>query len=211
METTSSILPFLISGLVLGFSAGISPGPLLALVLQETLNHGAGAGIRVALAPFATDLPIMLGALLLVHRASEAELIMGGISLCGSVYIGYLGYESITMKGGPVNSSGDQSPSFRKGVLANFMSPHPYLFWATTGAPMILRGYAQSAVSALCFVTGFYLFLAGSKITIAVLTGRFRSLLNGKAFIYTNRLLGILLISLALILLRDSLRFFGLI
>lgn len=211
METTSSILPFLISGLVLGFSAGISPGPLLALVLQETLNHGAGAGIRIALAPFATDLPIMLGALLLVHRASGTGWIMGVISLCGSVYIGYLGYESITTKGGTAGTGKGQSASFRKGVLANFMSPHPYLFWATIGAPMIVRGYAQSALSAASFVAGFYLLLAGSKITIAVLTGRYRSLLQGNAFIYTNRLLGILLLFFAIILLRDGFRFFGLI
>lgn len=211
MELSAAILPFLVPGLVLGLSAGISPGPLLALVIRETLQHGPGAGIRVALAPFATDLPIMAGAVLLLHRASGTGWIMGSISLCGALYVGYLGYESFTTKQDAGYGNSIPSHSFRKGVLANFMSPHPYLFWATTGAPMIIKGHQQSAASALCFVAGFYFLLVGSKMCIAILAGRFRDLLQGRAFICTNRLLGALLVFFALILFRDGLRFFGLI
>jgi threonine/homoserine/homoserine lactone efflux protein len=211
MEFTFASLPFLLSGLVLGLSAGISPGPLLALVIGETLRHGTGAGVRVALAPFATDVPIMAGAILLVRGASGTGWIMGSISLCGALYVGYLGYESITIKEGAVQSALAPANSFRKGVLANFMSPHPYLFWAAIGAPVIIRGYAQSLLSALCFVAGFYLLLVGSKICIAAVSGKFREILQGKAFIYTNRLLGVFLFFFAIILLRDGLRFFGLI
>lgn len=211
MEFFAAILPFLLSGLVLGLSAGISPGPLLALVIGETLRHGTGAGIRVALAPLATDIPIMLGAILLVRGASGTEWIIGSISLCGALYVGYLGYESITMKEGALQSVPAPASSFRKGVLANFMSPHPYLFWAAIGAPMIIRGYRQSLPAALCFVAGFYLLLIGSKICIAAVSGKFRGILQGKAFIYTNRLLGVFLFFLAVILFRDGLRFLGLI
>ena len=36
-----------LSGLVVGLSAGASPGPLLSLVISETLNHGTRAGTKV--------------------------------------------------------------------------------------------------------------------------------------------------------------------
>lgn len=45
------MLYFLTVGTVLGLSAGFAPGPLLALVISETLRHGIPAGVRVALAP----------------------------------------------------------------------------------------------------------------------------------------------------------------
>ncbi|NCD26558.1 MAG: hypothetical protein EOL86_13335, partial [Deltaproteobacteria bacterium] len=48
------------SGLVLGLSAGLSPGPLLTLMLSETLRHGVRAGLLVAVAPLISDLPIII-------------------------------------------------------------------------------------------------------------------------------------------------------
>ena len=43
------MLHFLTIGTVLGLSAGFAPGPLLTLVIAETLQHDIKAGIKVAL------------------------------------------------------------------------------------------------------------------------------------------------------------------
>ena len=53
-------MTFLITGLTLGFAAVISPGPLMTLVITRTLERGLGAGLRVAIAPLLTDLPIIV-------------------------------------------------------------------------------------------------------------------------------------------------------
>lgn len=58
---------FLLTGVLLGLSSGLAPGPLLALVASETLRHGVRAGVRVALAPLITDLPIILTTILLLR------------------------------------------------------------------------------------------------------------------------------------------------
>ncbi len=50
---------FLLQGIVLGFAAGISPGPMLGLVISQTLRYGWRAGNLVALAPLFTDIPII--------------------------------------------------------------------------------------------------------------------------------------------------------
>jgi threonine/homoserine/homoserine lactone efflux protein len=39
------------TAVVFGLSAGLSPGPLLTLVIAETLKRGIAAGIRIAVAP----------------------------------------------------------------------------------------------------------------------------------------------------------------
>ncbi len=53
----------------------------------------------------------------------------------------------------------------------------------------------------------FHLLLIGSKIAVAVLVGRQRDLLTGKAYPYVMRLLAIALVIFAYILFRDALEF----
>ena len=65
-------MPYALLGFSLGLSAGLAPGPLLALVIQRSLHGGLTSGLRVALAPLITDLPIVILALLLVGRLPRA-------------------------------------------------------------------------------------------------------------------------------------------
>ena len=69
------------AGIVLGLSAGFSPGPLLALVISETLQHDIRAGIKVAVAPIITDLPIIIFSLFIINEISGLYNILGLISL----------------------------------------------------------------------------------------------------------------------------------
>ncbi len=57
-------------GLGLGLAAGVSPGPLLTLVVSSTLARGFGAGLRVALAPVLTDAPIIVLAILVLQGSA---------------------------------------------------------------------------------------------------------------------------------------------
>ena len=59
---------FLLSGILLGLSGGLTPGPLLTLVVSETLCHDIEAGIKVALAPLITDTPIVLVTVYVLNR-----------------------------------------------------------------------------------------------------------------------------------------------
>jgi len=160
-------LPFLFTGILFGLVAGISPGPLLALVIAETLTHGRKEGILVALAPILTDVPIVLASVLVLAKLSHSHLILGTISLLGAFFIGYLAYESIAVKAVGLTLQKIEPHSLRKGIIANFLSPHPYLFWIAVGAPTALKAYNVNLLSAFLFIMGFYLFLIGSKILVA--------------------------------------------
>ena len=74
-------MTYLLTGLTLGFAAGISPGPLMTLVITRTLERGLGAGLRVAVAPLLTDLPIIAASLIFfaaLPSALEILLTIGG-------------------------------------------------------------------------------------------------------------------------------------
>ena len=43
-----------------------------------------------------------------------------------------------------------------KGVVTNLLSPHPWLFWLTVGAPILVMAWSDNPASALAFLGGFY-------------------------------------------------------
>ncbi len=63
-------ISLLFSGVVFGLSGGLSPGPLLTLVVSETLKHGIKEGVKVSIAPLITDPPIVIAAIFIVSRGS---------------------------------------------------------------------------------------------------------------------------------------------
>ncbi len=200
------MMTFLAQGTVLGLSAGFAPGPLLTLVVSETLRHGVRGGVRVALAPFVTDLPIIVLSLLVVSGLSRLQPVLGVISLLGALFVLYLGWENIRMKGPGPAGAAEAPRSLRKGIIVNALSPHPYLFWLTVGAPITWRALQDGPLSAAAFVGSFYALLVGSKIALAVAVGKSRSFLGGRAYLWTMRVLGVLLCLLAVMLLGDGIR-----
>jgi len=191
-------------GMILGLSAGVAPGPLLTLVISETLRRDVGAGIRVALAPVATDLPIILLSVFVLSKLSGFHGILGLVSLAGGCFILLMGIESLRCRGLEVRLPEQRTGSLAKGILANALSPHPYLFWISVGAPLLARALQESVLSPLAFIAGFYVCLIGSKVTLALVVGKSRGFLKGKAYVWTMRLLGLILLVLAALLFRDG-------
>jgi threonine/homoserine/homoserine lactone efflux protein len=204
-------ISFLFSGVVFGLSAGLSPGPLLTLVISETLKHDVKEGIKVSIAPILTDLPIVMFTILVLSRLSNMLALLAVVSLLGSAFLVYLGYEGISFKGVDIDVEQAKPQSIRKGVIANFLNPAPYLFWLTIGAPLVLKAFHIGIFPASAFILGFYVFLVGSKVLVAVVVGRSRFFLKSRNYIYTIRFLGIILLVFAVLFAKDSLELFGII
>ena len=197
-------------GAVLGLTAGISPGPLLTLVISQTLRHSRTEGVKIAMAPLITDIPIVLLTMFLLSNMTGAGTVLGIISVLGGMFIAYLGYESIRSRGIGIETSHARPKSIRKGILVNMLSPHPYIFWLTVGGPVTLRAYQSSHPAAIAFIIAFYVLLVGSKISVALLVDRSKAFLNQRVYIWTLRILGLVLMGFAVFLIRVGLNYFGL-
>jgi threonine/homoserine/homoserine lactone efflux protein len=193
---------FLITGTTLGLSSGLSPGPLFALVISETLNFGRKEGIKVAISPLITDIPIILLSYFVISSFADNNIIYGILSLAGGLFIGYFGYDLIRIKQFEVGASG-KARSLQKGIIANLLNPSPYIFWIIVGIPTILKGLETSVAYALSFVIPFYICLIGSKITIALLVSKTGNI-NPKLMRYINIVLGIVLVLLAIKFIYDG-------
>ncbi|MBI4766543.1 MAG: LysE family translocator [Deltaproteobacteria bacterium] len=196
---------FFLIGTLLGLSAGISPGPLLTLLVSETLRHDSKAGIKVAISPIITDLPIILLTVIILGRLSGFHSVLGVISLIGGVVLLAMGYKSFRLKNMGTKAEMENPKSLTKGVVVNLLNPHPYLFWFSVGAPMITKSMKQGVWVAGAFILSFYLFLIGSKVLLALLVGQSKSFLTGNWYLYTLRFLAVLLCLFAAVLIREGL------
>jgi threonine/homoserine/homoserine lactone efflux protein len=192
------------AGLVYGLSAGFSPGPLLTLVISQTLQHGFKEGAKVAAAPLVTDLPIIFASLLVLSRLTDFKPVLGVISIIGGIFVGYLAYGNF--RAPRLNEKSDLTApqSLAKGVAANALNPHPYLFWLTVGGPAVVRGWSESPAAALAFLVVFFACLVGAKVLIAWGTGKSGQWLSGPVYRGILFVLGGLLAVFAFFLIKEG-------
>jgi threonine/homoserine/homoserine lactone efflux protein len=203
------MIEFLSAGTLLGLAAGFAPGPLLVLVVSETLRYNIKAGIKVCIAPLVTDVPIILLSLLILNRVANFKTLLACISIAGGLFVLYLGYESLKTRGMELDLSSVRSSPFKKGVITNALNPHPYIFYMTVGAPIIFKGIQQNFLAAFSFVGTFLLFLVGCKVILAMLVERSRTFLKGNIYIWLMRILGALLFFFSIVLFRDGFTLLG--
>ncbi|MFU2210920.1 LysE family transporter [Solidesulfovibrio sp. C21] len=205
-QTQASIA---LAAAALGLSAGLSPGPLLSLVLTQTLTHGPAEGVKVGLAPLITDAPIIIGAWLAVSAAHGAPTVLGLLSLAGACLLVRYGIECLQAP--PPNAGKpDTAPkSLWRGVAANFTNPHPYLFWTTVGVPMLIEAARSGTAAVVTFLGVFYAAIVGAKSMAAVLAGRFRRFLGSRAYRLLMAVLGLSLFYFAFTFARDGLSLLG--
>ncbi len=205
------MLYFLSAAFTFGLTAGLSPGPLSALAISETLQRGRKEGIKVALAPIFTDGPIIFLSLYFLTKVTDLHLLLGFISLFGACFLGYMAYGSFLVKGIEAKVAKHKSRSFKRGIITNILNPYMYVFHFTTGGPYLLKAMQLSTNAAILFIGTFFLLLVGTKIVIVLIVERSKTLLKSKGYVYTMRALGVVLLVFAFIFARDALKFWGVI
>jgi threonine/homoserine/homoserine lactone efflux protein len=176
----------------------------MTLVLVQALQHGSREGCKVALAPLVTDAPIIVIAVALASQAAEWQVALAALSITGSIYVLYLAVDTLRWHQVDVSSTQQQPNSWLRGVMANLLSPNPWLFWMTIGAATLAQAMTSSWLAAAAFLGVFYLLLVGIKLVVAVLAGRSRTFLKGRVYQAIMWVLGLTLIVFAVLLFRDG-------
>ncbi len=138
----------------LGWAAGIAPGPLNTLILATALRDGFRAGATVAVAPLVADLPVVPLTIWLVGSLpSGAVRVLSGLGGAGA-HLDGLRRRPVE----PVHPDAEDRPrrNLWRGVAANLVNPHPWLFWITVGAPILVGAWRSGPSEAAAFLVGFY-------------------------------------------------------
>jgi len=196
-------------GLLLGAPCGIAPGPMLILIISETLRHGIRAGAKVACIPLLADIPVVLISGFLFVQILNMNILLGVISLFGSVFLLYLGIKNIRTANAEIKDFTPHPLLLKELLIANLVNPNPYFFWFTVGAPLMVSSFQQTWGSGITYLFSFYLGLCGVKLLLAIAAGKSRNFLHGMLYRRIMQFLGFTLIGFSIMLFRDGLIFLG--
>lgn len=185
-------------GLAIGAAAGISPGPLLVLVITSALRGGWLAGMVAACAPLVSDALVVTGTLLVLNQLPEQTI--GWLALAGAGFVAWMGARTMldsrdaVLTTDAASQRAEARAALGRAGLVNLLSPHPWLFWATVLGPLTLTTWRSAPAGALLLVAGFYVAIVGSKAVIAVVVAQGRRWLTDRAYRRVLLVAGLLLL-----------------
>lgn len=162
------------AGVVFGLALAAPPGPMNAIIAEESVVRGFPAGFRAGLGAMTADVIFfvlaLLGAVTLVERAPTLRAVMitvGGLLMC---YFAYGAFRDI----GEELTGEESTPEgrgFTKALVLGLSNPYQILFWLTVGIALLDPGsldvlgqtpYVGDALSGVLVVeTGSPALLAG--------------------------------------------------
>ena len=153
-----------------GVSAATIPGPLIAYLVNTTLTRGWQKGLLVVIAPLITDLPIIILMTFILQQMPAEVLKL--IQLGGGCLLLFIAWGALKQyRAGTVinlsveEDSGAENGGLRvllTGIMMNFLSPGPWLFWGTVNGPLLVKALESSTGHGLAFLAAFYgTFLCG--------------------------------------------------
>jgi len=155
------------AGVALGIIEGIKPGPLLTMVIRESLSNGLKAGMWTAAAPIFTDGPLIIVSLFFAGWMATEPSVLLIISALGALFLAKMGLECFTLELPNPDVKGDASGSFKRGVLTNLLNPNVYVFWFLIGGPLMASAAEQEPVAPVIYAIAFLLTIILVKASIA--------------------------------------------
>ena len=186
------------AGAILGVVEGVKPGPLLTMVIRETLSGGLRAGVRTAAAPIFTDGPLVIVSLLAAGWISTQPTILIAISILGAGYLLKMGLECFTIEPPPSDLAGiDVSNSFKRGILTNLLNPNVYIFWFLIGGPLMASVADEEPLAPVAYALTFLVSIIMVKSLIALAFDRTRGNLSHSTYKAVLSLCGLAMIVFA--------------
>ncbi len=186
------------AGAILGVVEGVKPGPLLTMVIRETLSGGLRAGVRTAAAPIFTDGPLVIVSLLAAGWISTQPTILIAISILGAGYLLKMGLDCFTIEPPPSDLAGiDVSDSFKRGVLTNLLNPNVYVFWFLIGGPLMASAADHEPLAPVAYALTFLVSIIIVKCLIALAFDRTRGNLSHNTYKRVLSLCGVAMIIFA--------------
>ena len=196
---TDLILGLAIAGATLGIVEGIKPGPLLTMVIRETLSGGLRAGLWTAAAPIFTDGPLVIFSLFAAAWIATNPSALLVITLAGAIFLAQMGYECFGLE--PPNMDEDAPPptgSLLRGVITNLLNPNVYVFWFLIGGPLMASAADEEILAPIAYAITFLVTIMLTKATIAYAIHRTSGNISATVYRRLLAICGIVMIGFSL-------------
>ncbi|MFZ5625776.1 MAG: LysE family transporter [Bacillota bacterium] len=193
-----------LTSFLIGFSGAIMPGPLLTMVIKESLSRGWRTALALPVSHALLELALLIGLLLGVGQLLEQTLVKGIIAVIGGLVLAWMGYDMLKSQLNPELAATVESSArvrlspWLAGSLTSASSPYFWLWWATIGMSYIALSRPLGPWGIGAFYTGHIaadLVWYGGVI-LALTQGR--RLLSPRLYTWIIRICGLFLIYISL-------------
>tara|TARA_B100000029_G_scaffold326582_2_gene319042 strand:- start:43 stop:678 length:636 start_codon:yes stop_codon:yes gene_type:complete len=195
---TDLILGLAAAGATLGVVEGVKPGPLLTMVIRETLSGGLRAGLWTAAAPIFTDGPLVIVSLFAAAWIATNPLALLVISALGALFLFKMGLECFGIDPPTYDPEAPvPTGSFRRGVMTNLLNPNVYVFWFLIGGPLMASAADTEPIAPVAYALTFLVTIMLVKAAIAVAFNRARGQFSERGYKAALGVCGVLMLGFA--------------
>jgi len=145
-----TIVATLLAGVVFGLALAAPPGPMNAVIAEESVVGGWWSGFRAGLGAMTADLIFLVLALVgVVAVVERVPAVRNGMVAVGGLLMLYFAYGALQGAGESFRSSTSGGRGFTKAFALALTNPYQILFWLTVGVGLLAPGQ----VDVLSYVT----------------------------------------------------------
>lgn len=158
-------------GFGVGLSGAIAPGPLFTATIKDSLKHGSLSGPMICIGHLLIEVPIVIGLALGVSYIINIPIVRALIGVIGGVGLFYMGVQIIkerkkfekvseaTLK--DISKDGkkqkrDLISPLKTGFIFTVLNPAIFIWWATIGNSLVMRGLAIGFIGVLLLFIGHW-------------------------------------------------------
>jgi threonine/homoserine/homoserine lactone efflux protein len=165
-----ALLATLVAGVVFGLALAAPPGPMNAIIAEESVLRGWTAGFKAGLGAMTADTIFFFLALAgVVAFVQRLPLLQDAMFLVGGLLMLYFAYGAVRDARRQFRSASiPESRGFSKAFVLSLSNPYQILFWLTAGVGLLTPGrvdvlaYASDALEGLVVVeTGHPVLIVG--------------------------------------------------
>jgi len=139
-----ALLPTAVGGVVFGLALAAPPGPMNAIIAEESAIRGWRSGFAAGLGAMVADVSFFLlalaGAVTVIQNAPGVRRAMVGIGGLLMLYFAYGAVQDATDLSSVEASAEGESRGFRKAFVLALTNPYQVLFWLTVGVGLLEPG-----------------------------------------------------------------------
>jgi threonine/homoserine/homoserine lactone efflux protein len=163
------VISLALAGMLLGVVEGLKPGPLLTMVIRETLSGGLRAGVWTAAAPIFSDGPLVILSFFAAAWIATNPSVLLVITVAGALFLAKMGLDCYGLEPPAPGKIGPGIPkdSFLRGVLTNLLNPNVYVFWFLIGGPLMASVVEEEVLAPIAYAVSFLITLMLTKVGVA--------------------------------------------
>lgn len=164
----SEVVTF-VAGIVFGIALAAPPGPMNAVIAEESVAHGWVSGVRAGLGAMTADICFFVGALLgVVAIVERLPTLRAAMIAVGGVLMLYFAYDTATdlRSGFRSGDADEQGRGFRRAFVLAITNPYQILFWLTAGVALLNPGTVDVLAPLSTALAGLFVVQTGTPVLL---------------------------------------------